>query len=106
MRHARIEDGGVLYRAHHPRWAFLPLSGEGAAQASGRFNRPGVPALHLSLEEATSAAEYRQDNDVADPYTLVAYVSHPPDLVDLRQRVGSALARLGLRLARAVRRGQ
>lgn len=57
--------------------------------AGGRFNRIGVPALYLSFDEATSAAEYRQDNDIADPYTMVAYISALPDLYDLRQLDGT-----------------
>lgn len=84
MRHTRLEGGKVLRRAHHPRWAFLPLSGDGAAKSGGRFNRPGVPALYLSFDLATAEAEYRQDAEIADPMTVVSYVSHLPDLVDLR----------------------
>lgn len=84
MRHSRLDAGTPLFRAHNPRWSFQPLSGAGAAHAGGRFNRPGTAALYTSLEEATSAAEYRQDNDLTEPYLLVAYVANLPDLVDLR----------------------
>jgi hypothetical protein len=43
----------VAYRVHVPRWSFDPVSGAGAARFGGRLNRPGVPALYLSLETAT-----------------------------------------------------
>lgn len=64
MKRSRLNAGTPLFRAHNPRWSVQPLSGAGAARAGGRFNRPGTPALYTSLEEATSAAEYRQDNDL------------------------------------------
>ena len=42
-----------------PRYASTPLSGAGAARAGGRFNRPGLEALYVSLEVLTAVAEYR-----------------------------------------------
>lgn len=84
MKCSLLDAGTPLFRAHNPRWSFQPLSGTGAARAGGRFNRPGTPALYLSMEEATCAAEYRQDNYLTEPYLLVAYISSLPDLVDLR----------------------
>ena len=50
-------DDQVAYRMHVPRWASLPLSGEGAAKHGGRANRPGVAALYLALEAPTALAE-------------------------------------------------
>jgi RES domain-containing protein len=44
------------YRVHTPRWAHAPLSGAGTASHGGRANRPGVPALYLSLELETALA--------------------------------------------------
>ncbi|KAB8198395.1 RES domain-containing protein [Lysobacter maris] len=85
MRRIRLDAGTPLFRAHNPLWSFQPLSGAGAARAGGRFNRIGTPALYLSFEEATCAAEYRQDNDLTEPYLLVAYLARLPELVDLRQ---------------------
>jgi len=84
MMRSRLDAGTPLFRAHNPRYSSQPLSGAGAASAGGRFNRPGTAALYLSIEEATSAAEYRQDNDLTEPYLLIAYVSSLPHLVDLR----------------------
>lgn len=40
---------GLVYRAHEPHWAWDPLSGEGARQYGGRFNKKGTPALYTSL---------------------------------------------------------
>ena len=59
---SRIADGGLrlsipvfrfkdtVYRAHHPMWAFDPLSGKGAKRYGGRFNRPETLALYTSLD--------------------------------------------------------
>ncbi|MGV3552391.1 RES family NAD+ phosphorylase [Rhizobium sp.] len=51
---------GFAYRAHDPKWAFDPLSGEGAAIHGGRFNPRGVEALYLatSLEGAVLEASH------------------------------------------------
>lgn len=85
MKRRQLEHPTTLFRSHNPRYAHLPTSGVGAASAGGRYNRVGLPALYLSLEEETSAAEYRQDNAIADPYTMVAYLARLPPLVDLAQ---------------------
>jgi RES domain-containing protein len=64
----------LAYRAHNPRWAYLPTSGEGAARHGGRFNRRGVPALYLSLDLTTAWLEAQQGLPFkAQPMTLVAY---------------------------------
>jgi RES domain-containing protein len=81
---SRLGKDTPLFRAHNPSWSHTPLSGAGAARAGGRFNRPGCSALYLSLDQATSAAEYQQDNELTEPYLQVAYVANLPDLVDLR----------------------
>jgi RES domain-containing protein len=39
---------GLVYRAHNPRWAFEPTSGEGARMHGGRFNPKGRAALYTS----------------------------------------------------------
>lgn len=52
----------VCYRVIKPAYAGTPLSGAGAARQGGRFNRPGQEALYLSTDEATTLAEYKQDN--------------------------------------------
>lgn len=71
------------YRYLTPKWAYLPLSGAGAATAGGRFNRPGVEALYLSAEPETAFAEYRQGSSLPNPATLAAYRIELTDVVDL-----------------------
>ena len=51
---------GFIYRAHNPRWAFAPDSGQGAAFAGGRFNSVGMPALYTSLRFETAWLEAQQ----------------------------------------------
>ncbi len=51
---------GLVYRAHNPRWAFAPLSGDGAARHGGRFNAIGVPALYTSRRLETAWLEAQQ----------------------------------------------
>jgi len=72
-----------FYRYLTPRWAFLPLSGAGAAGGGGRFNRPGIEALYLSAEPDTALAEYRQGSSLPHPATLAAYETELTELVDL-----------------------
>lgn len=65
---------GLVYRAHNPRWAFGPDSGQGAAQTGGRFNRPGTPTLYTSLRFETAWLEAQQAFPFkAQPMTLCAY---------------------------------
>lgn len=79
-----MKFSGLAYRAHDPKWAFDPLSGEGAAIHGGRFNPKGVPALYLatSLEgavlEASHGFAYR-----FEPLTICTYEIASIDLADL-----------------------
>jgi RES domain-containing protein len=50
----------VLWRAFVPRWAHMPLSGEGAASFGGRWNPLGAPTIYAALELSTAWAEYNQ----------------------------------------------
>jgi len=72
-----------FYRYLTPKWAYLPLSGAGAASAGGRFNRPGVEALYLSAEPDTALAEYKQGSSLPRPATLAAYELELADVIDL-----------------------
>jgi RES domain-containing protein len=74
---------GYYYRYLTPKWAYLPLSGAGAASGGGRFNRPGVEALYLSAEPETALAEYRQGSSLPKPATLAAYEIELAEVVDL-----------------------
>ncbi len=61
----------------------MPLSGEGAASAGGRFNRSGVEALYFSAEPETALAEYRRGSRLPLPATLAAFALDLADVVDL-----------------------
>jgi RES domain-containing protein len=84
---------GTVYRAHHPRWAFSPLSGEGAATTGGRFNPRGTPALYTSLKLETLFKEVTQGlARRLDPLTLCAYEVDCDDVVDLASEEGRSRA--------------
>jgi RES domain-containing protein len=75
---------GLVYRAHNPRWAFAPDSGQGAALTGGRFNPPGQPALYTSLRFETAWLEAQQAFPFkAQPMTLCAYEVACEDVLDL-----------------------
>jgi RES domain-containing protein len=75
---------GTCYRAHDPKWAFSPLSGDGAKAKGGRFNPIGTPALYLSLTlegmflEMGHGFAYR-----FEPLTICSYDVDLDDVVDL-----------------------
>jgi RES domain-containing protein len=75
---------GVAYRAHDPRWSFLPTSGAGAAIHGGRFNPRGIPALYLALDPLTAVRESNQGfSSKINPCLLCAYDVDCDDVVDL-----------------------
>ena len=80
-----LPAGSTLYRAHTPQWASDPLSGAGAAAKGGRFNREGVEALYLSLDDVTALREYQQTSPFLPPCTMASYTATLTGLVDLRQ---------------------
>lgn len=74
----------TVYRAHHPRWSFDPLSGTGAARHGGRFNPRGMAALYTSLRFETAWREAQQGFAFkAQPLTLCAYRAECDDVLDL-----------------------
>lgn len=76
---------GTGYRAHHPRWAWSPLSGEGAALKGGRFNPRGVPALYLALSVEGMFCEMGHGfAHVFEPLTVCSYTVDMEDVADLR----------------------
>lgn len=77
--------GTLVYRAHTPEWASRPTSGAGAALKGGRFNREGVEALYLALDEVTALREYQQTSPFLPPCTICSYTVSLENLVDLRQ---------------------
>lgn len=75
---------GQVFRAHHPRWAFAPDSGGGAARFGGRFNPVGMPALYTSGRFETAWLEAQQGFPFkAQPLTLCAYAVDCADILDL-----------------------
>jgi len=89
---------GVAYRAHNPRWAWSPLSGEGARLHGGRFNRAGDAALYLSLETETAICEASQGFAARfPPLTLITYDVDCEDIVDLND--DAERARRGIEMA-------
>lgn len=84
MKAAGIHFSGIVYRAHHPMWAYQPLSGEGAKKYGGRFNRPGTAALYTALDLTTAWLEAQQGFPFkAQPMTMVAYRVDCDNIVDL-----------------------
>ena len=77
--------GTLVYRAHTPEWASRPTSGAGAALKGGRFNREGVEALYVALDEVTALREYQQTSPFLPPCTICSYTVSLENLVDLRQ---------------------
>jgi RES domain-containing protein len=76
---------GTCYRAHDPRRAFKPLSGDGAAIHGGRFNPKGTPALYLSLSIETAIKEANQGFAFKiDPCVLCSYDVDCDHIADVR----------------------
>lgn len=85
----------TVFRGHHPRWAFDPLSGEGASRHGGRFNQPGRPALYTALRMETAWLEAQQGFAFkAQPLTLCSYHIDCSDILDLT--APATLAALGV----------
>jgi len=75
----------TCYRAHDPRWAFKPLSGDGAALRGARFNPKGMPALYLALDVMTAVKEANQGfAHKIEPCVLCSYEVDCEDIADLR----------------------
>ena len=79
----------TCYRAHDPRWAFKPTSGDGAAIRGARFNPKGVPALYLALSIMTAVKEANQGfAHRIDPCVLCSYDIDCEDVADLTREEG------------------
>ena len=75
---------GLVYRAHNPRWAWAPESGEGVSLHGGWFNPKGVPALYTSMRLQTAWLEAQQGFAFkAQPMTMCAYEVDCADVLDL-----------------------
>ena len=76
---------GTGFRAHDPKWAFSPLSGDGARIKGGRFNPVGIPALYLSLTLEGMFIEMGHGfAHRFDPLTICSYDIDLDGVVDLR----------------------
>jgi RES domain-containing protein len=79
---------GQVFRAHDPRWAWDPESGEGARLHGGRFNARGTPALYLSLSFEAAWAEAQQGFPFrTQPLTICTYEADCERIIDLRDPV-------------------
>ncbi len=77
----------TVYRAHNPRWAWAPDSGNGAAAVGGRCNPVGMPALYTSFRFQTAWLEAQQAFMFKpQPLTLCAYEVDCEDVLDLTDR--------------------
>jgi RES domain-containing protein len=89
---------GEVYRAHHPRWAYLPASGRGAALYGGRFNPKGMEALYTARRLETAWLEAQQAFPFkAQPMTVCTYEVDCEDVLDLTDQ--AELDRLGVTAA-------
>jgi RES domain-containing protein len=75
----------TCYRGHDPKWAFSPVSGEGARLKGGRFNPRGTAALYLSLTIEGLFIEMGHGlSQRFAPLTVGSYEVDVDDVVDLR----------------------
>lgn len=75
---------GTCYRGHDPKWAFSPVSGEGARLKGGRFSPRGIPALYLSLTVEGLFIEVAHGfAQRFAPLTVCSYEVDVEDIVDL-----------------------
>lgn len=80
---------GEVFRAHHPRWAYLPSSGQGAAVYGGRFNPKGMEALYTTRRLETAWLEAQQGFPFkAQPMTVCTYEVDCEDVLDLTDAAG------------------
>jgi RES domain-containing protein len=77
-----LGDDEPFFRMLVPKWAHRPLSGAGAATKGGRFNRPGLEALYLSLSPVTAMKEYQQLDPLMPPGLLTTYLVSRIKVVD------------------------
>lgn len=92
---------GLVYRAHHPAWAYDPESGDGAKVHGGRFNRIGTACFYSALSLETAWLEAQQGFAFkAQPLTICSYRAELADILDLtdsavRDAAQATLSQLG-----------
>lgn len=88
---------GLVYRAHHPAWAYDPESGDGARLHGGRFNRIGSPCFYAALSLETAWLEAQQGFAFkAQPLTICSYRAELADILDLTDPVSRDVAQVTL----------
>lgn len=93
---------GLVYRAHHPGWAFEPESGEGASVRGGRFNQPGIQCLYTCLRFETAWLEAQQAFAFrTQPMTLCSYRVDCEGILDLTTEAHRAAAGVSLELLKS-----
>lgn len=79
---------GLVFRAHHPAWAYDPESGEGARIHGGRFNSIGTPCFYAALSLETAWLEAQQGFAFkAQPLTICSYRAEIDAILDLTDPV-------------------
>lgn len=74
----------LVFRAHHPAWAYDPESGEGARIHGGRFNRIGTACFYAALSLETTWLEAQQGFAFkAQPLTICSYRAELADVLNL-----------------------
>jgi RES domain-containing protein len=67
----------TVYRVHSLKWAFAPLSGDGAKLRGGRFNPKGQTALYTCSDQFTAMYESKAAGDgvtLINPVVLLSYI--------------------------------
>jgi len=80
-----VRYSGIVFRAHHPNWAFSPVSGEGAKKHGGRFNPKGMSALYTAETLDVAIRETQQGFAYKgfQPTTICSYKVDCESVVDL-----------------------
>lgn len=91
--HSFISIKTKTWRALNPRFAYNPLSGEGASRFGGRFNAIGTPALHMSLTPEGALLEFQAGLTI-EPCVMVQYEVDCSPVFDARNE--AALREFGL----------
>ena len=66
----------TVYRVHSLKWAYAPLSGDGAKKRGGRFNPKGQAALYTCVDQFTAMYESKAAGEgitLIDPVILLSY---------------------------------
>ena len=69
----------TVYRVHSLKWAYAPLSGEGAKSRGGRFNPKGKAALYTCSDPFTAMYESKAAGDGItriEPVVLLSYTAN------------------------------